>query len=153
MLSHTFYTKQCVHAHTGDAPELCVKPAMGTWGLHKPLPRITCSQDLMLYGLALQHRWHSLPEDYLTTDHPAIDLPPLYNQQLMVEPYIHVARSALASASTAALQLLKKRKRRQDGLSGDVMRVSRPGYSLKYFICTSAAAAAAVVVSSLIRCS
>lgn len=49
----------------------------------------------MLYGLALQDRWPTLPANALSTPHPQIDLPPSGNQQLMVEPYIHVARSAL----------------------------------------------------------
>lgn len=48
----------------------------------------------MLYGLALQDRWPSLPANALSIPHPEIDLPPAGNQQLMVEPYIHVARSA-----------------------------------------------------------
>ncbi|DBA99100.1 TPA: hypothetical protein ACH3X1_014234 [Trebouxia sp. C0004] len=76
----------------GDTPELCIKPAMGSWGLHRPLPCIATSEDLMLYALALQDRWPRLPPDFLSTPHAAIDLPPAGNQQLMVEPFIHVAR-------------------------------------------------------------
>lgn len=76
----------------GDSPELCIKPAMGSWGLHRPLPCIANSEDLMLYALALQDRWPTLPPDFLSTPHAAIDLPPAGNQQLMVEPFIHVAR-------------------------------------------------------------
>ncbi|KAL3156643.1 hypothetical protein ABBQ38_000926 [Trebouxia sp. C0009 RCD-2024] len=75
-----------------DTPELCIKPAMGSWGLHQPLPCIADGTDLMLYGLALQDRWPSLPANALSIPHPEIDLPPAGNQQLMVEPYIHVAR-------------------------------------------------------------
>ena len=51
----------------------------------------------MLYALALQDRSPSLPEDYLSTPHGPIDLPPP-GHQLMVEPFIHVARSASSSA-------------------------------------------------------
>ena len=79
--------------NAGDTPELCIKPALGSWGLHKPLPCIANGGDLMLYGLALQDRWPSLPANMLTTPHPEIDLPPGSDRQLMVEPYIHVARS------------------------------------------------------------
>ena len=77
----------------GDTPELCIKPAMGSWGVHKPLACIANGGDLMLYGLALQDRWPSLPANMLTNPHPQIDLPPGSDRQLMVEPYIHVARS------------------------------------------------------------
>ena len=76
----------------GDTPELCIKPAMGSWGLHRPLPCIAAAEDLMLYALALHDRWPSLPQDYLSTPHPAVDLPPPGQQELMVEPFIHVAR-------------------------------------------------------------
>ena len=76
----------------GDTPELCIKPAMGSWGLHRPLPCIAAAEDLMLYALALHDRWSSLPQDYLSNPHPAIDLPPPGQQELMVEPFIHVAR-------------------------------------------------------------
>ncbi len=81
-----------VCAVTGDSPELCIKPAMGSWGLHRPLPCIATPEDLMLYALALQDGWPQLPPDFLSTLHAAIDLPPAGNQQLMVEPFIHVAR-------------------------------------------------------------
>ena len=47
----------------------------------------------MLYGLALQDRWPSLPANMLSTRNPEIDIPPGADRQLMVEPYIHVARS------------------------------------------------------------
>ncbi len=85
-------SKVKVCALTGDTPELCIKPAMGSWGLHRPLPCIATPEDLMLYALALQDRWPRLPADFLSTPHAAIDLPPAGNQQLMVEPFIHVAR-------------------------------------------------------------
>ncbi len=65
---------------------------MGSWGLHRPLPCIASAEDLMLYALALQDRWPSLPPGYLSTPHAAIDLPPPGHQKLMVEPFIHVAR-------------------------------------------------------------
>ena len=84
----------------GDTPELCIKPAMGSWGLHQPLPCIANGTDLMLYGLALQDRWVTLPANSLSTPHPEIELPPAGNQQLMVEPYIHVARSAPPPAAS-----------------------------------------------------
>lgn len=87
-------------ACAGDTPELCIKPAMGSWGLHQPLPCIADGTDLMLYGLALQDRWPSLPANALSIPHPEIELPPVSNQQLMVEPYIHAARSATPPTPT-----------------------------------------------------
>lgn len=56
----------------------------------------------MLYALALQDRWPSLPEDFLSAPHGPIDLPPL-GHQLMVEPFIHVARSASAPFAFACV--------------------------------------------------
>ena len=53
----------------------------------------------MVYGLALQDRWPSLPPNLLTVAHPEIDLPPGNDRQLMVEPYIHTARSVLSPPS------------------------------------------------------
>ena len=72
---------------------------MGSWGVGKPAPCIACPEDLMLYALALRERLPSLPENFLSRPHPEIELPPAGNQQLMVEPFFHVARSAAAASA------------------------------------------------------
>ena len=89
----------------GDTPEVCVKPAKGGLLPNQALPCLASGLDLLLYSRALQERMHSLPVNFLSTPHQSIPLPPAHSQDFMVEPYIHAARWAFATAVQQSLRI------------------------------------------------